>query len=102
LVSLESIPGADKSTDMPKPTTSDTSPSPTTSDLDFVKRFKLPEGQYPITYFNCGYLFATGRLYIAPNYICFEAGLIFPVQNVVIPFTDITGIEKVTDTFRFS
>lgn len=97
-MALEATPGADKSSEVsavPETPTVSTASTPSTSDLDFVKRFKLPEGQYPITYFNCGYLFATGKLYICPNYLCFEAGLIFPVQNVVIPYTDIVGTEKV-------
>ncbi|KAG8896134.1 hypothetical protein FRB99_009056 [Tulasnella sp. 403] len=65
---------------------------------DFHELFPaVPEGDYLIEDYGCALqreILVQGRLYISENHMCFHANIFGWITNFIIPFTNVTGLEK--------
>ncbi|CAE6433584.1 unnamed protein product [Rhizoctonia solani] len=66
--------------------------------LDFHDLFpNVPEGDYLIEDYGCALqreILIQGRLYISENHMCFNANIFGWITNFIIPFHEVTGLEK--------
>ncbi|KAG8742606.1 hypothetical protein FRC10_001204 [Ceratobasidium sp. 414] len=66
--------------------------------FDFHELFPtVPEGDYLIEDYGCALqreILIQGRLYISENHMCFNANIFGWITNFIIPFHDVTGLEK--------
>ncbi|CAE6454430.1 unnamed protein product [Rhizoctonia solani] len=65
---------------------------------DFHELFpNVPEGDYLIEDYGCALqreILIQGRLYISENHMCFNANIFGWITNFIIPFHEVTGLEK--------
>jgi hypothetical protein len=64
----------------------------------YQTRFKLANTEILIADFNCALekkILLQGKLYISKNFVCFYANIFGSETNLVIPSSDITGIQKI-------
>ncbi|KAG8688616.1 hypothetical protein FRC11_005138 [Ceratobasidium sp. 423] len=70
---------------------------------DFHELFpNVPEGDHLIRDYGCALqweILIYGRLYISDNSMCFNANIFGWITNFIIPFYEVTAIEKKTTTF---
>ncbi|CAI2179135.1 14698_t:CDS:2 [Funneliformis geosporum] len=70
---------------------------------DYHNLFKeIPLNEYLINDYGCALqkeILAQGKIYVSLNYICFHANIFGWVTNTVLPFLDITAIEKKMTAF---
>ncbi|KAG9119124.1 hypothetical protein FRC07_006017, partial [Ceratobasidium sp. 392] len=66
--------------------------------MDFHELFpNVPDGDYLIEDYGCALqreILVQGRLYISENHMCFNANIFGWITNFVVPFQDVTGLEK--------
>ncbi|CAG8774363.1 7305_t:CDS:2, partial [Dentiscutata heterogama] len=59
----------------------------------------IPNDEYLLNDFGCALqkeILLQGRIYVSVNHICFHANILGWVTDVVMPFSEITRIEKKT------
>ncbi|QRV80396.1 membrane protein [Ceratobasidium sp. AG-Ba] len=65
---------------------------------DFHELFpNVPDSDYLIEDYGCALqreILIQGRLYISENHMCFNANIFGWITNFIIPFSDVTGLEK--------